>query len=382
MQNNSQNQEIKDKIQKLNEARDYPALENFYKEEIAKGNVELKYPLGVFYYKGRKYLEAIKILESIEIGKNRKIYYYLGEIYAKLRNKKKSQEYFAKGEEEGNTLCIQKRAVAALKYYQYIQIEKTKEIFKQVLNKLQNLDSNKVEILPEVYHCLGLMYLNGLGVEKNIETAYQNFQKGEQVKNKECLTEIGKLHFHGELGTVDYQKAKEYFELAMKMNDPAAIYMLGEMHLQGLIFESNIEKAKEYYEIADLKGDRDATLRLGELYLSGQGVEKDLEKARLYFEKLNDQYRYLDNTSKDLIQKYLFSIYKDTKETFKLIKFLENGCEQRREFAIRNLGGFYLEGRYGLPKDLNKAIEIFSKGNSDTSKRLLKSAQSLLKKVV
>jgi len=100
---------------------------------------------------------------------------------------------------------------------------------------------------------IGLMYENGIGRKKNLEKAFEYYQKAADQGYAKAQCDLGKMYFHG-TGTA-----------------------------------KNLEKVFEYYEKAANQGNRIAQYDLGYMYKNGQGTAKNLEKALEYFQKGADQ---------------------------------------------------------------------------------------------
>lgn len=96
---------------------------------------------------------------------------------------------------------------------------------------------------------LAAMFLNGIGVEKNLQTAFEWFLKAAQQ------------------GDCDAQ-----FNVAM-------LYERG----QGV--EQSLEEARNWYLLAAESGSGRAQYDLALIYQQGKGVERDAEKARYWFRR-------------------------------------------------------------------------------------------------
>lgn len=85
--------------------------------------------------------------------------------------------------------------------------------------------------------------------------------------------------------TVDYSKAKYYYEQASQYNDPDAFNNLANMYAHGKGVDVNRKKAFELFQKAALLNHVYAQNSLGRLYEFGIGIEKDLEKAEYWYKK-------------------------------------------------------------------------------------------------
>ena len=95
-----------------------------------------------------------------------------------------------------------------------------------------------------------------------------------------ALYELGQMYFKGIGGVeVNYNKAREYFEVAAESGSKGANYYLGKIYYNGNGVQINHLKAKEYFEKSSSYENVFSKYYLGKLYYWGDGVEKDYNKA-------------------------------------------------------------------------------------------------------
>ncbi|WP_315077169.1 tetratricopeptide repeat protein [Acinetobacter guillouiae] len=110
-------------------------------------------------------------------------------------------------------------------------------------------------------HLLGTIYKN----EKETEKMMENLLFAESNGFTPSITELGVIYYDGTLVEKDLQKAFDYFERAAKKNDPLAQNNLGWMYEHGEGTEINIEKAEYWYRIAFENGFELAAKNLNKL---------------------------------------------------------------------------------------------------------------------
>lgn len=166
---------------------------------------------------------------------------------------------------------------------------------------------------------LGLMYLNGIGVQPDIERAGEWFtraalqgetraqhqlalmyDKGYGVRRSpaeaarwyreaaldgviDCQVRLGTLLREGRGTSQDFGQATHWFETARKAGDPRALTEIGVMHLQGLGVVRDPDLAEDLFRKAANRGDPRAYNLLGEMHLRGTGVEADPDDAEKWF---------------------------------------------------------------------------------------------------
>jgi len=134
---------------------------------------------------------------------------------------------------------------------------------------------------------------------------------------------LGKAYFNRHLTLTDYKKALEYFK---KANTNKSKYYLGLIYLNGLGVKQNVKKGIELLKEANTG---DSLYELGKLYIYGKYVLQNPRRGVDYLKK---------------------AAKKDNKEA----KIL--------------LGTLYINGFYGINKNLEKAAQyIFSATNNGTN---------------
>ena len=173
---------------------------------------------------------------------------------------------------------------------------------------------------------LGVLYAQGLGVEKNVDRARELFQQSYEQGNpfgaynlaslyamgtgvkKDCRKALAILHSPAESGNPvaqvnlaslyadgsictkrDLDKAVHWYTEAAKQEDPLAMHSLGAMHARGEGFEQDFAKAITWYSRAAEKGYASSQAALGFMHQYGQGVEPDIEKAIHWYRLAADQ---------------------------------------------------------------------------------------------
>ncbi len=97
-----------------------------------------------------------------------------------------------------------------------------------------------------------------------------------------AIYELGKAYYNGTGVGVDFEKARNYFEVAAERGSQISNYYLGKIYYNGKGVQTNHLKAKEYFEKSSSADNVFSTYYLGKLYYWGDGVEKDYNKANEY----------------------------------------------------------------------------------------------------
>ena len=98
------------------------------------------------------------------------------------------------------------------------------------------------------------------------------------------LNFLGYMYRNGIFFKVDYKKAIELYEKAVKLNNSCAMINLAHMYKQGygMIFK-NYKKSKKLYKMAIKLDNSMAMAHLACMYRYGEGVKRDFKKTIDYY---------------------------------------------------------------------------------------------------
>ncbi|QIM62400.1 hypothetical protein A1D29_03295 [Pasteurellaceae bacterium Orientalotternb1] len=206
----------------------------------------------------------------------------------------------------------------------YFAMEKLAEIYEKGLGVSVDL-TKAFELHKKAYELAGYAndsslyvakaYLNGIGVEKDLQQAVTYLQKNAEAYSAEANILLGKLYETGEGVEQSDSKAFECYSRIGKstlfQNNSENSYRLAKMYAEGRGTERNLEQASAYYidvikygsqtlkqeakteltslipEITQLaETDEIYQLLLGSLYEDGFGVPKDVYKADSLYKTL------------------------------------------------------------------------------------------------
>lgn len=132
--------------------------------------------------------------------------------------------------------------------------------------------------LPAVREKGYLYYFGDKGIEKNQSEAVRLWEIAANQGDGSATYLLGLCYEDGSGVDSDYEKAREYFKLAMERGSADAAVKMGRFY-ESDDGNSDFLKAYECYQTAADKGSAEAYFKLGYLYYSGKGVKHDLEKA-------------------------------------------------------------------------------------------------------
>lgn len=138
---------------------------------------------------------------------------------------------------------------------------------------------------------LGLLFEQGLGVERNIQMALKLYKQAAEVvgcshlqplklqDNVLALNRLASFYFSGEGVPQNPILAAEYFTKAAVKNDPEAQNNLAIMYDEGIGVEQNFSEAISWFKLSANQGNTDAMFNLALMYMEGRGTQPDSEKA-------------------------------------------------------------------------------------------------------
>lgn len=236
----------------------------------------------------------------------------------------------------------------------------------------KNLDTAKQYFLDSVdivysKHYLGYMYENGLGVEQDHSTAKQYYDEIIQDYNySSSFNNLGNIYEYGHAGVdINYQTAFDYYEKAASMYNAQAVENLADMYALGKGVDKNISKALELYVKAANHNNRNAQWEIGRAYYDGECFNQDYLQAKKWFEKS----AFMGNS--DNAYNMLGILYKNgygvTQDYLKAIEYYTKAHDlDAGDYGTTNLGHMYRNGE-GVDQNYTKAVELYqiaaNKGN-------------------
>lgn len=143
--------------------------------------------------------------------------------------------------------------VMGLLYMEGIGVEKNGKL------AISWLDKAGTSGFCDAYHNLGMIYKKGkCGEKQNFVSAYKAFLKGAIGGSNTCQYDTGFMLYKGLGCQQDYYKALDYFQTASVNGNPYATYMLGLCYRNGYGTEKDEEKGMELLNKAAILGYSDA----------------------------------------------------------------------------------------------------------------------------
>lgn len=258
------------------------------KKQITPNEVlaEAYFGLGRDLANERKYEDAVKFFsEAVKYGHKSAIN-DLGVVYERIRDIKNAIFYYYMGTLE-NIRISYSNLGNILK-----SIAKSDNEYKRAIAQFIK-GINKYDC-PSCYYMLGKMYEEGLGVERDLNKAFEIWHEG-YLKNPntdtQCCFQIGYAYEYGRGVEINRKLSLEYYEKSANNGDEQAMYNAAIQYRNGYGCKVNQLKCVELLEQSASKGYSPAMLLLGILFQDGGLFPKDSIIAKNWYRKamMNDE---------------------------------------------------------------------------------------------
>lgn len=145
-------------------------------------------------------------------------------------------------------------------------------------------ESAKLGLARSIFY-LGTCYDLGLGIEKNLHTAFDYYLKAANLGHRDSQYNVGFFYHTGELFEKNEAEKVFWYTKAANSGLIDAQRDLGYAYFYGEGVEKDYSKAIKLYKKAARQNDSKALYNLALCYKSGHGVIKSLRWTKFYLEK-------------------------------------------------------------------------------------------------
>jgi TPR repeat protein len=219
---------------------------------------------------------------------------------------------------------------------------------------LQRVRRTAEEGQGDAQFCLGLMYEEGRGVEMNEGDAAMWYQKAAAQGIVEAQHNLARLHFLGRGVKQDDDEAAKWFRKAALQSNASATHMLGRMYEAGRGVAKDEGLAAWLYRVAAVRGitqaQNDLTqlairgiaraqCELADMYLYGQVVKQDDDEAAKWYRKAAEQGYLSAQLELGRMHEIGRGVTKDTTEAAKWYRKAAEQGSKRGEKSLKMLEG-------------------------------------------
>ena len=235
---------------------------NQYQQLIKDGEIQGYNCVGLYYIRQKEYQKAEEYFNQGKEKGSIESYALLGSLYSHYYDKKDDAiYYYLDAAKHGHAKSMHNLGVIFDQRFDY-------ETALEWYNK-----SYEAGILYSFY-AIGHVYLK----QKKFQKAIEIFEKVGKLGEPRGYHSIALMYIDGE-PIVNYDKAIEYYNKAIKGGDINSIWGLGILYEKQF---NNYNKAIELYEKAYNLGSKESITRLGLIY---EDIFKDYDKAIYWYTK-------------------------------------------------------------------------------------------------
>jgi TPR repeat protein len=143
---------------------------------------------------------------------------------------------------------------------------------------------------PEAMGGVGYFYANGFGVKKDLAVAADWFRKGAEKGAPKAQLNYGQALLNGRGVAVDEAEGMKWIDKAIAQNLPQAHFAKGEFYYRGI--HGHVQDYRKAYEHLMKAAEADyapAENMVGIMYDQALGVAVDLAKAEFWYRKSAEQ---------------------------------------------------------------------------------------------
>lgn len=118
----------------------------------------------------------------------------------------------------------------------------------------------------DAQYAVAVLYREGWGVEKNLETATGYYQKSAEQDHRDAMFEVGLMYQVGQGGlTKDYEKSAKWYLKSAEKGHPAAMYAVAGLYYNGMGVKRDMDMAMSWYQKSAAAGFPPAQKLLNEV---------------------------------------------------------------------------------------------------------------------
>ena len=338
-------------------AQNQPTFEQAW-QAAQNGDANAYYWLGCFYYQGegtkQNYTEALKYFQKAANNGDAYSYAWIAKIYyygnGCAQNYEEAFKWFLKAANAGQTVVY---GWLGLVYYEGKGCNKNYgEAIKWLKKAAENGDSS-------CYGYLGSSYYELQDFQEAFKWTSKAVENGDIASN----TGLGIMYVNG-LGTErNEKKALDCFKKAASIGDAVACFWLGSMYFDGKGTSINEAEGFKWTQKAAEKGYVGSYIALGFCFEEGKGIGKNIDEAITWYKKAYD--KNVPNAPM-----FLCTTYYSQKDYAEAKKWAELTINQK-EYALVGYRILALLNMYGLgiPQNKNKAFGLIAKAIDEAKQK-------------
>ena len=213
-------------------------------------------------------------------------------------------------------------------------------------------ESYNTDYLETVFQ-LGKCYFEGIGTDENKELGFEMIVCAAEGEHPPAENYIAALYLNGEYVEKNKDKGMSWLMKAVDHEDPKALYNLGVLHQTNKIQNSSHYRAIDLWKKSAGLHYPPAMRELGDEYLK-RGDEENIKKGLKYLEKATE---YGDGKAAKHLGDFYLSMIDDGKRPDEAIRYYDVALANGNKDALYDLGRIYRD-----LSEYKKAYEYFKEG--------------------
>jgi TPR repeat protein len=136
---------------------------------------------------------------------------------------------------------------------------------------------------PRGQNGLGVLYIQGWGVERDLAKAVDLFRQAAKHGLRAAENNLGEMYMQGAGVEQDYAEAYKWYLKAAQKGDDEAQNNLGVLYVGGFGVEQDFAAAMEWFQKSAKQGNVEAQANVGHLFRTGDGVARDYLLAYAWY---------------------------------------------------------------------------------------------------
>jgi len=128
---------------------------------------------------------------------------------------------------------------------------------------------------PDAQLLMGIMYMRGLGISKDMSMAYDMYRKAAEQGQAAAMHNLASMHYRGEGVRINFSEAREWNKKAAEAGLTIAQHDYAAMLESGVGGDRDLNGAARYYQLAARGGYTNASYKLGRM-LAGQNPQASM----------------------------------------------------------------------------------------------------------
>ncbi len=202
-------------------------------------------------------------------------------------------------------------------------------------------------------NAIGVLYLNGWGVNRDYAKALKWFRESAQQGEARGQFNLGGLYDAGQGVDRNYELAAKWYRKSAEQGYPPGQSLLASMYARGNGVSQDYTEAMKWYRKAADQGDAIAQTRVGFMFVEGQGVPKNYKEAEKWFRKAASQGHPLGYY---WLGRLYFEGWGVKKNYNEAVRWSQQAADHETQEAQYILGYIYANGGDKVEKDDVRAI--------------------------